>query len=267
VRGTAQPILVLGHFRNIRDMPRASLVQLSVLVALFGCSARTGVDNPEGVHADVVARLGRVPGEALPAGDTLVSWARSGPVLYHTVQVRNPELRSSMTRNDDLTGVLVTQHGARAPQAFRVLWREGTRTTVDRGGVVRDSVLAVTGDTALQLPLPATDWGIADYGMEEHLLPVALRGDRTGRARQLLVLRPYGLKWDTVAVSVVRRGDYFELVLNAGAASEEELLATADGHLLGRHRRDGSLEQRPLEFTPMWKVWRLAVAARSSRLE
>ena len=47
-------------------------------------------------------------GISIPSGDTLVSWANQGPILYHTIAVDSNGVKSSMIRNDPFVGVLKT---------------------------------------------------------------------------------------------------------------------------------------------------------------
>jgi hypothetical protein len=87
--------------------------------------------------------------------------------------------------------------------------------------------------------------------MDEHLVPVALTLPADGQPHSIEVLRPYGLKWDTIQVSVRIDGGFKSIVLGPGAKNETQLILTEGGRLLGQRHTDGTSELRALELTPL----------------
>ena len=241
------------------------LVVLGVSVSGAGCSAQAVINTDADLaYRALAAALGNARGGPLPAGDTLVTWARQGPILFHTIQRLQSGLTSSMLRNDGLIGVLTTSIASGTPNAFDVTWRNGASAVLSRRGQVRDTMLEITGDTAVRLPLPSGPWGIAEYGMDEHLFAIALVSAQPGKKQSMTVLRPYHLRWDTVTVDVERGPRMMRIAVDAGAADASDLFGTLNGRYLGSRRLSGQAEQHPLERTALWKDWKFAVPAKQS---
>ena len=106
-------------------------------------------------------------------------------------------------------------------------------------------------DTALALPtLP---WAVADYGMEELLLPLFDGSPRT-TAQRVAVLRPLSLKWDTLSMTTAAPAPtWIVATWTEGEPKEEWRAAVLDGrHLLWvRRSQFPDNEKRPLEQTPL----------------
>ncbi len=202
-------------------------------------------------HDRVVEILANAPTGPLPAGDTLVTWAKQGPILYHTLSASPGIVSSSLVRNDPFVGVLTTRWTDGRPTGFSVRWRQGDRTTVELAGVVSPDGLTVSGSRSQVFRTPAAPWAIADYGMDEHFVPAALTLPADGQPHAVEVLRPYALKWDTVLVAVRIDHGLRSIVLGPGAKDETRLFLTEGGRLLGQRRADGTSELRALELTPL----------------
>ena len=149
------------------------------------------------IHDRIVAIMARA-GLDEPAADTFVTWSPR-PVLYHTVSREPDQVRTALIRADGLAGVADVQFAGSVPTNAQVTWRRGGQTLRSIQLQVRRDSLHVK-DSVLQVyPIPSDEWLIADYGMEDLLLPVlgALEHEAT---RTIAVYRPYAAKWDTLQV-------------------------------------------------------------------
>jgi len=184
VRWTALP--TLASMRRV-------LASVSAAVALLSTrspaqSAQASAERQ--FHDQVAAHLAGSPMGALPPGDTLVSWAKQGPILFHTVTLSGTVVSSGLVRNDPFAGVLTTRWRDGRPVGFSVRWVVGPDTTVALDGATSTAGLSIAGTRSQVLPTPTGAWAIADYGMDEHLIPAALALPRDGRSYALAVLHP-----------------------------------------------------------------------------
>lgn len=209
--------------------------------------------SPQEIHDRIVAAYATRAATALPAGDTLVSWYRS-PALLHTVRRAADEITTGMLRADSLFGTARVQWVAGQPASFEVRWTKGDSVLIDIVGSAIGDTLRLNGATSLAMALPDLPWAVADYGMEDQLLPLL---DSVGAAEsiRIAVYRPFAAKWDTLEVTrqPLRGGTLFELQDSDGS---RDWWTVSQGGVLVQLRREGQeLERRPLETTPLFEVY------------
>jgi hypothetical protein len=182
----------------------------------------------------------------LPGADT--SWTvQEGAILRHTVSRGGDSVASSMTRNDGLVGIARTRFRDGRPETYTSVWVDsiGTVTTdtirVDRRGL---RLKTVGGRDTLVAP-PTSIWGIADYAMQEHLVPVLLSLDEDFSEAPFAIYRPVARHWDTGSVTFVPRGGAVIITIQMqGAEKPQYLLLTEDGDLLYAENSDPKGAQR-----------------------
>lgn len=234
-------------------MPR--IVALAALVVLAACHSAPPAAvapaqeelSPEVIHARAIAILSYGLARPIPAGDTFVTWTPK-PAWYTTVSRTDSTVASSLVSLDGIvrTAEAVWQEGLQREVSIR--WTQNTHTLMELNGRFEAGVIHISGvrDTALQAP--SLPWAVADYGMEDQLLPL-IQAAGAG-TRRLAIYRPSPSKWDTITIACTRtRG--------ATLATETEpdgehlfWTITADGALVTLTRdRDRDFERRPLDLT------------------
>lgn len=199
----------------------------------------------------------------LPAGDTLISWNGDRPVLIHTARRDSSGVTAGMLRFDRMEGIANVRWDPRAPTSFDVRWltpRQGTVDSLTISGVVTSGRLRLTrsGKQDTVILLPELPWAVADYGMEELLLPLFDGPPHTTR-QQVAVFRPYGSKWDTLSLVTAApdsaESSWTMATWIEGEPKEQWRAAVLDGrHLLWlRRSRYPDDEKRPLEQTSLWR--------------
>lgn len=240
-------------------MPRRiDLLLISVAAVGSHASAQTKPPTPDELRVRVVAHMHDLAVRPLPLGDTLITWHAGGPVLFHTAVRDRDGVRAGLLRNDRMLGLADVRWSEGAPRSFHATWftvKAGALDSADIQGRKRDGVLLVTrsakADTTLLLP--SIGWGVADYGMEELLLP-AFDSIGTSLPYRLAVLRPYGLKWDTLLVTertrVVGRG--WDVVTYTDSGEQWRLAVADQRHFLWlRRSRYPDDDKRPLDGTDL----------------
>lgn len=178
--------------------------------------------------------------------DTAVTWSPA-PILYHTSLVREDRAIATMCRNDGMTGTAEAhwEHGRQRDVSVR--WTLGDSVLLDAVFKVEGQLIVARGGREWTRPVPTYGWAIADYGIEDQLIPL-LRDVRTG-TDTLVLYRPFPDKWDTLAVTVVRRGGGVLATLSDSAESYW-LVISSNGNILQITRsKFGDFERRPLELT------------------
>jgi hypothetical protein len=188
----------------------------------------------------------------LPGPDTTYTLTYA-PVLLHTVERSAGRVRSGMARNDGMVGTAETAFGDGRPVRYEATWTDTAATaTVHRIAVDAAGLHLSRGgarDTVLALPTEA--WGIAEYAMEEHLLPVLMRLPSDGSTHPFHVYRPTPGRWDHGAARVVKLAGALLVSLGMeGDTAQRMLIATGDGDLLFAGSSDSSGERAPLPGTP-----------------
>jgi hypothetical protein len=161
-----------------------------------------------------------------------------------------------MLRFDKMEGIADVPWDAHShsPTSFEVRWLTPKQNAVD-SLIMTSGLLHLTrsGMEDTSLVLPELPWAVADYGMEELLLPLFDGPPRT-TAQRLAVFRPFGSKWDTLSL-VTSAPDSTWIVATWTKSEPEEQwrAAVLDGrHLLWLRRSlHPDDEKRPLEQTPL----------------
>ena len=237
-------------------MPR--VVACAVLVILAACHSAPPPAavapaqeelSPEVLHARGVAILALLPRGTIPAGDTFVTWSPK-PVLYTTVSRTASTVASSLVSLDGIvrTAEAVWQGGLQ--QEVSIRWTQNTHTLMELNVRFEAGVIHLSGgrDTALQAP--SLPWAVADYGMEDQLLPLIQAAGVNARRLRLAIYRPSPSKWDTITIAC-RRTQGATLATETEPDGEHFFwTVTADGALVRLTRdRDRDFERRPLEMS------------------
>lgn len=153
-----------------------------------------------------------VVGRPLPAGDTSLT-LNNGVLFVHTVRRNADTIEAGFGRSGGLVGTARVVFDNGSPISYRATWTDGfaspqVERVERRGSSLTVSHLGV--DTTLALPSSA--WGIADYAMQELLVPIILSLPNDNAAHPLAIYRPYAAHWDSGAV-VVRKIDGARLAL------------------------------------------------------
>lgn len=207
------------------------------------------------IHDRIAGVIAERAPRALPVGDTSVTWTR-GPILYHTVRVRDDVVRSGFLRNDSLLGLASVWWRNGAPVSFEVSWRRRDSVLFSLTGKVRGKVLRLRGARSDSVPVPSLPWAIADYGSEEHLVPLLKRLGPRSEPWTVAVYRPFGRKWDTLQVRLTSGPEGSLRVREPMRRDSATWMIAATGELLRVLRHSDSTERRPLENTRLYPLYR-----------
>jgi hypothetical protein len=213
------------------------------------------------VHDRIVAVIARNAIRPLPPGDTFVTWS-PGPVLYSTVQRTDTSVWSSLVRNDAMQGTALAKWRDGVQHAVHVLWTRRDSTLLEIAIQVTAQGITLSGRRDSVMPQPSIPWAVADYGMEDQLLPLVTASTFSTTPQRVLAFRPYTQKWDTLSVTVARPEGATVVTVTAPDGEHFFWLVSPDGALI-RITRDRHLdsERRPLE-----KTWRVRDYLRLRRL-
>lgn len=232
-------------------------VAVALLAALSGSRVRaqTPVDVRQ-FHDQVVSAIARMAGRPLTPGDTFLTWNPAPGGLVHTVRTSAGGVSSSLLRGDGMIGTAEVRWQGGSPASFDVRW-----TRPDAGGKGIDSATTVigerrgaslrvwTGGATGTLLVPGGPWAVADYGMEEQLIPAVRALPARASGVRITVLRPYHVRWDTVVVSVRDTAELRLAEMTGRDKAHELMVLGPDGSLLWMDRFDQAGERRPLEGT------------------
>ena len=211
--------------------------------------AQANQATPEVLHARGVAILSLLSGGTIPAGDIFVTWTPK-PDLYTTVSRTDSTVGSHLVSTDGLVGTAeATWQGGRQREVS-TRWTKGSATLMQLNVRFEAGVIHLAGARDTALEAPSLPWAVADYGMEDQLLPLIQAPGADTRGVRLAVYRPYQSKWDTISV-VCRRTQGATLATETAPDGEHFFWTiTADGALVRLTRdRNPGFERRPLEMT------------------
>lgn len=210
-----------------------------------------GLISSEVTELISAARAGQLS-RPLPGRDT--SWTiNAGPVLLHAVLHNGDSVASGLSRNDGLIGTVTTRYSNHRPIGYRAVWTDSLGETSTTDINVLDGKLHLQQmpgrDTTFSPPSPV--WGIADYAMQEHLVPVLLALPADNVPHSLAVYRPVGGHWDQGDVWLRPiHGGYIAMLQFAGDKQPQYLLITTEGDLLfGENSDPVGAERIPLPGT------------------
>jgi hypothetical protein len=182
-------------------------------LCLLGCvlPANSLAQSPTEVsdfHDRVAQLMQEISSRPLTPGDTFLTWNPRPGGLFHTVRVTDTTVAASLLRGDGMIGTMAVRLTRSRPRSFDVVWtmRDSVtgKTLPDReshGVVVGDS-LRISGTKPQVTAIPSGMWAVADFGMEESLIPL-LRGLPSGGSRRVAVFRPWHARWDTITVGLL----------------------------------------------------------------
>ena len=180
-------------------------------------------------------------GRARPAGDTTytVDGTSRGLLFAHTVARSLASIASSMARVDGMLGTAESVSAAGGPVSYSVRWTAPEEPDISLDITARADSVRIAGTRTAGYPLPSAPWGIADYAMTEHLVPVWLAMPVQSEPVVLRVYRPYPDKWEDYQ-TLIRRVDEALLVIMRPVAKDAKdgsqvvsiYLITTDGDLL-----------------------------------
>ncbi|PYO41564.1 MAG: hypothetical protein DMD33_12700 [Gemmatimonadetes bacterium] len=223
----------------------------SIVMAFFICQeagAQAPTDRAQYVHDRVVEYIKQSANRPIAVGDTFVGWWPN-PVLYNTVRRTADTVESSLVRLDTTVGTAVAVWKNGRQVQVNVTWTHGDSTSLRLQVTASDGVVTFRGTVDTSFSVPSIPWAIADYGMDDQLVPLIL-GLSSGVSRQVTVFRPFPRKWGVMTVSVRRTNDAIFADLVNGPGDTDHWIITLDGALV-RVTRDKypNLERRPLEQT------------------
>jgi hypothetical protein len=242
---------------------RAYCVVLVTVAGLLSGARGYGqtADQLRQVHDVATALIRQMANRPLMPGDTLLTWNPDPGGLIHTVAVDSAGVRSSLLRADGMIGTADVRWTKDRPTRFDVQWtmRDSAtgRSIPDRDvhGVVDGGMLRISGSKPASLRIPAGQWAVADFGMNEQLIPLLRTLPANGAPLVVSVFRPWHGRWDSVTVTVrdtasVRVGE----VVGTDKL-HEVMVITARGDLLSIVRYDQPAERRPLEGSMRYREY------------
>ena len=229
----------------------AALACAALALAAAPIAAQPTPAQLHAFHDQAVQIIATASAGQLPAGDTLVTW-HNKPILWHTAAVWPDSVKAGLVRSDSMVGVASTIWRNNVPTRFSARWTEPGKATIDRRGVVAQGRIAISGSRDTTLRLPSSAWGVADVGMDDQLLPLLRTMPPSAEALRLIVLRPYSLTWDTLAVTSARRGEVQVISVRSGS-QPNRLFVIYEGKLVWLRDIAQQNERRPLEGTAAYR--------------
>lgn len=200
---------------------------------------------------------------ALPQGDTFVVWrshSEPGPILYSTVSRDGPVVASSLVRNDRMAGTTTAWWRGATEARVEVTWTRDDSTIQKVECVISRGEMRVSGSWDTVLAVPSGAWAVADYGMDDQVVPLVMRLVRDSSMHHVMLFRPYAHRWDTISVQAFGRpwGTLARLTTADGSVSTWWI--SRDGELIRIKSGDGS-ERTPVPMTRLFPKYHRIVRA------
>jgi hypothetical protein len=209
---------------------------------------------PQEVHDRIVAILSRNARRPIPPGDTLVTWSPI-PNLYTTVARSAGAVASSLVRVDSMVGTAYSQWAGGRQSHVSIHWTQGDSTLIRLEISVDSAHLTLTGSRSILLDVPTLPWAIADYGMEDQVLPLY---EGLPASSTVALYRPYPAKWDTLSVKIKRLAEGTVIRVTHRDGEEFQWIVSPNGVLIRLTRsKYPNFERRPLEQTERMQDYRL----------
>lgn len=198
--------------------------------------------------------------DPLPGADSAmtIDLRRRGAILLHTVDRAPDRITSSFARNDGMVGVAIVTLRTGVLQDYQATWADTMRTLrVDRITRHGDSlVLQRPGGRDTSVAIPAGPWGVADYSMEELLVPLLLTVPRDGAPHAISVFRPYPERWERGTATATNRAGLVLVVLRFEPENEPlVMLVTPEGDFLyGEDGVPAKAQRVPMNQSRMERV-------------
>ncbi len=170
----------------------------------------------------------------LPGLDTAVT-LNGGPVLLHTVLRHSNEVESGMARSDGLIGTAHARFVGGVVETYEAFWTDTSIVPRQISISVSENALRIRepGGHDSTVAIPEHWWGVADYAMNELLVPVFLAHPADGVGAPFAIYRPYARHWDVGTGSIRPLGENFVASYRLGRDTVPTyLLITKDGDLL-----------------------------------
>jgi hypothetical protein len=226
------------------SVPQA-LILLAALASVAGAAEAQALSSHQ-LHDRIVTVFGARATRPLPVGDTLISWY-GHPILFHTVSRTGTAVREGMLRSDSLLGTAEVEWQAGHVTSATARWTRGDSTEADVALTVQGDTIRVTGTTPSFHVVPTGPWGVADYGMEDLLVPTLRALPDHTTPRDVAVYRPYAAKWESLQVSQRPVGDGVLYELRDADGKRDWWLVSHAGDLVQLRREGQDFERRPLE--------------------
>ncbi len=172
----------------------AAVIGLWFAVSPPPAASQSPTMSPQEFHDRIVAIIVRRAPKDMPEGDTTITWNRT-PILYHIVQSTAHSLRSGFLRNDSLVGIAAATWGADGVHEFDVRWTAADSLAMHLHAVREGPSVVLTGVRTDTLSVPSLPWAIADFGMDEHLVPMLRQLPPDSTFQRVVIYRPWGGKW------------------------------------------------------------------------
>ena len=209
-------------------------------------------------HQQATALIATMASRPLTPGDTMLTWNPRPGGLIHTVRLASDRAQTSLLRGDGMIGTTETTWKDGHLRTFHAEWTTRDSVTkraipdVNADGAVVGNDLVVRGTKPGRYRLPTTLWGVADFGMEDQLIPLLwkVRNDSTVH---VAVYRPWHGRWDTVT-AVLRDTLAYRIVewREGSKTHETTVVERNDMSVLWAWRHDQVDERRPLEGTRLY---------------
>ena len=237
----------------IRVTRRARIAACVLPLALAAPMTAQTPEQLQAFHDRASSLIAQMASRPMTPGDTFLTFSPEPGSLIHSVRVDSGLVESTLLRGDRMEGTArVEWQGARVSR-FEVVW---TRADTLRGSGV-DSAICVRGQvdgdsirisspTPRTLAAPSLPWAVADFGMEEQLIPLFRTLPAGVPAQPVALLRPYHVRWDTVTVAV-RDSAGLRVAATFGRDKAREVwVIDQDGRLLYVRRVDQPGDRLPL---------------------
>lgn len=236
----------------MRTFALSPVATASAFTLLLSGVATAQAPTPHETHDLLAAFIASHATRPLAAGDTLVSWYDGKPILLHLAQRSPNEVSASMIRGDAYLGTSTVQLANGRPTRAQALWTSGDSVEAQVGITAFADSIRITGTTRAAYPVPKEAWAVADYGMEDLLVPVLSSLGKQPQPWQLLIYRPFAAKWDlvTVTTTALGAGTVYQLADHDGSGNT--WLLFSNGAIVHMRRSGQNFERRPLEETPLW---------------
>ena len=200
---------------------------------------RGGQDTlPAGLQSEerqwlVDPHVAHVIGRALPKGDTSLTFSK-GLLFVHTVRRTADTIDAGFGRNGGLVGTARAVFSSHSPVAYTATWTDGfapaQTESIEKNG---DSLVVLHHGSRTVIAIPRAAWGIADYAMQELLVPVLLSVPMDGSSHPFAIYRPYAAHWDSGTVVIRPLSDArIALVQMTNDKKPQALLIANDGDYL-----------------------------------
>jgi hypothetical protein len=227
-----------------------------------GIPTANGTDTvPAGLIASeservITASVAHALGRNLGGPDTTVTFATqngtpTGQVFVQTERfdssAHETHIESGFARADGMIATVRATYRDGQASAYDAVWTDSTARPVHHHFATQGHSIALHEDLSLDtlarptldttIAAPAGSWAIAEYAMDELLVPVARTLARDTILHTVSVFRPTPRRWDTVrmrvkAVTSDRRPALVAYAFSTGESKPTVLIISQDGTLL-----------------------------------